>query len=339
MFDQIISLENLFSAWREFKKGKESKLDVQAFALNPENQIYKLHNELKNNCYRHSDYTTFYVTDPKLRTINKALVLDRVLHHAIFRVIEAVFEKKFIFDSYSSRKEKGTHKAVHRLRYFAWKLSKNNTRTVWVLKCDIRKFFDSVDHDILLNLIEKVIQEKDLIALLEEIIESFNTNQLKNEPRRGIPLGNLTSQLFSNVYLNALDQFVKRNLKEKYYIRYADDFVILSTDVKHLEKLIPTLAHFLKKELRLQLHSDKIVLRKFSQGIDFLGYVVFPYHIILRTKTKKRMLRKIRAKKYLLSGSEEDQQSFKQMVQSYLGILSHCRGAEIKKEIDKIIDS
>ncbi|PIZ00550.1 hypothetical protein COY62_02000, partial [bacterium (Candidatus Howlettbacteria) CG_4_10_14_0_8_um_filter_40_9] len=287
------------------------------------------------------NYTTFYITDPKLRTINKAQVCDRVLHHGIFRVLEPIFEKKFIFDSYSSRKEKGTHKAISRFRYFAWKLSKNNTKTVWVLKCDVRKFFDSVDHEILLRLISKVIKDAKVVNLLEEIIGSFKANlkQGSFNEERGIPLGNLTSQLFSNIYLNALDQFAKRELEEKYYVRYADDFVFLGTELNHLESLVSKLEVFLQNELHLELHPNKIIFRKFSQGIDFLGYVVFPHHTVLRTKTKKRMIRKINEKKNSLNGKHKDDDSFNQSVQSYLGMLTHCRGERIRKEVDKIIQS
>jgi retron-type reverse transcriptase len=276
-----------------------------------------------------------------LRHIHKACVRDRVLHHAIIRIIEPIFEKTFIFDSYSSRKGKGAYKAILRLRQFAWKLSKNNTITVWVLKCDIRKYFDSVDHQIIFSLLRAKIDDLNVLYLLKNIIESYSSRldllQSKSKKRRGMPLGNLTSQLFSNIYLNPLDHFVKRKLKEKYYIRYADDFLIISRDRSRLKKLILIIKIFLENVLKLELHPKKIELRKWSRGIDFLGYISFPHHTVLRTKTKRRMIRKIKHNIQLLNNGEIVKESFDQSTQSYLGLLKHCRSFSIYQQILKLI--
>lgn len=218
----------------------------------------------------------------------------------------------------------------------AWKLSKNNTKTVWFLKCDISKFFDSVNHEILLKLISLRIQDKNLLELLEKIIQSYQTRN-NNSENYGIPLGNLTSQLFSNIYLNFLDQFIKRKLSEKCYVRYADDFVILSYDKTHLENLIPKLREFLKTELKLLLHSKKILIRRWDQDIDFLGYELFPHHIVLRTKTKRRILRKILHNRQLLTKDLIATKSFNQSVQSYLGVLKHCCGYKLQRIIKIMI--
>lgn len=333
IFYRIISPENLFLAWNEFKKGKENKLDVQKFFLNAEDNIFALHYRLKNNAYFHSHYTAFYVRDPKLRHIHKAKVADRVLHHAVMRIIEPIFEKTFIFDSYSSRKNKGTHMAVKRLRHFAWKLSKNSTETVWFLKADIRKFFDSIDHDILLDLVKNRIKDEKAIALIEKIIRSFAF-----EKDRGIPLGNLTSQLFSNVYLNELDQFVKRKLKARYYIRYADDFVVIGKDAAYLKSISVLIERFLREKLSLQMHPQKIIIKKWSHGVDFLGYVSFPHYAILRAKTKRRMLRKIHDRYDKLRNGIIIQEFFGRTVNSYLGILKHCRGYGNEKKIKEILN-
>jgi len=319
IFDKIISLDNLFLAWREFKRGKENKKDVQEFALNPEDNIFNLHRRLKNNNYLHSNYKSFYVCDPKLRHIHKASVIDRILHHAMVKIIEPIFEKSFIFDSYSNRKNKGTHRAIKRLKIFAWKLSRNNTKNVWVLKCDIKKFFENVNHDILIGLIKKKISNNQVIELISKIIYSF-----KGENKKGIPLGNLTSQIFSNVYLNELDQFIKRKLRIKYYLRYTDDFVILSDDDKNFHGLILKINEFLESKLDLQIHPQKVMIKKWKQGIDFLGYVDFPYYNILRTKTKNRILKRIKNSNY-------------QSIQSYFGVLKHCRSSRIKTKIEFII--
>lgn len=328
LFERTFSLESIFAAWQEFKSGKERKLDVQRFSLNCEDSLFALHSRLLVRQYCHSVYTSFYIHDPKLRSIHKACVADRVVHHAIIQAIEDLFEKTFIFDSYSSRKDKGTHRAVKRLQKFIWKLSQNNTKTVWVLKCDVKKFFDSVDHGILLQLVRQKVHDPHLMKVITDIINSFHRTNGK-----GIPLGNVTSQLFSNVYLNELDHYMKRVLQVKHYIRYADDFILLSRDRQPLANLIPIIEQFLSDRLQLQLHHTKTILRKSHQGIDFLGYIVFPHHIVLRTKTKQRMFRKMTLKKQLLDTGIISQESFDQALQSYLGILKHCRGRGISKEI------
>jgi retron-type reverse transcriptase len=320
IFEEIISLENLFLAWQEFKKGKIGKTDVQSFNLFLEDNIFNLYYQLVNKTYRHSNYTSFYIKDPKLRHIHKACVRDRVLHHAIFRILYPIFDNSFIFDSYSCRNNKGTHKAINRLDCFARKANKNNAKTIYILKLDIKKFFDSIDHNVLLFLIKKKIKDKNAVWLIEIIINSFST-----ESSKGIPLGNITSQLFANIYLNELDYYIKHNLRIKYYIRYCDDFVILDDNKEYLDKLIPIIDSFLKERLKLSLHPDKIIIKKHHQGIDFLGYVSFPCHKILRTKTKRRMFKRIRQR--------INSESFEQTFQSYLGVLKHCNGYKLKKEL------
>ena len=325
IFKEIISLGNLFSAWREFKKGKRNKIDIQQFEFNLEDNLFKLHLELSAKIYQHSHYTAFNVCDPKPRRIHKAIVRDRVLHHAIFRILYPIFDKSFIFDSYSCRTGKGTHRAVKRLEKFCQQLSKNNTKNIFALKCDIKKFFASVDQEILLELIKKKIVDKNAVWLIKKIIKSFKS---------GLPLGNVTSQLFANIYLNELDQFVKHMLKAKYYLRYCDDFIILSDNAGYLQNLIPAINNFLQENLNLCLHPNKIIIRKYRQGVDFLGYVVLPYYKILRTKTKKRMFKKIEKKFKDLEEGLISKESSNQSLQSYFGILKHCEGYKIKKIIN-----
>lgn len=334
LFAEIICLENLFFAWNEFKRGKEQKIDVQKFALEVEDHLFDLYDELLGGTYQHSAYEAFYVCDPKLRHIHKPAVRDRVLHHAIVMAIEPLFENVFIFNSYSSRKNKGTHRAVGRLRRFAWRLSHNNTKTVWILHCDVRRFFDSVDHDMLLHLMRQKVNDHKVMGLIEQIVRSFEIT-----PGKGIPLGNLTSQLFSNIYLNQLDQFITKTMGLQGYIRYADDVAFVGRSKIFLESLIPIVQDFLENKLKLTLHPRKIVLRKWHQGVDFLGYVIFPHYTILRTKTKHRMLRRLTAKRYAVEQGLLDQDSYAQCVQSYLGMLKHCRGWRIEKMVAKILSS
>lgn len=215
----------MFLAWNEFKRGKSKKRDVREFELSLEDNIFQLHADLVAGIYRHSPYMAFYITDPKLRHIHKAEVLDRVLHHAIFKILYPIFDPTFIFDSYSCRFGKGTHQAVKRFQKFTETLSRNNSRDIFVLKCDIKKFFDSVRHGILLDLVQEKIKDDDALRLVKKVISSF-----EKTPGAGLPIGNVTSQLFANVYLNKLDYFIKHNLRAAYYIRYCDDFIILDTD-------------------------------------------------------------------------------------------------------------
>ncbi|OGZ79164.1 MAG: hypothetical protein A2358_04195 [Candidatus Staskawiczbacteria bacterium RIFOXYB1_FULL_37_44] len=318
-FEDIISVENLLEAWQEFLRGKRSKPDVQEFQLRLMDNIFDLHYSLKNNLYKHGGYQEFKINDPKPRTIHKASVRDRLLHHAVYRTLYPFFNKSFISDSFSCRNSKGTHKAINRFREFTNIVSKNNTRTCWILKCDIKKFFASVDQEILLRILEKHIrlsrdnQRQSILDLLNEIIFSFKPN--------GLPLGNLTSQLFANVYLNELDQFLKHKLKVKYYIRYADDFVIFSENKKYLENLIPQMQDFLQNELKLIIHPNKIFIKTLNSGMDYLGWINFFNFRILRTKTKKRMLNRIK------------ENPKPEVVSSYMGMLKHGNGYKIFKEL------
>ena len=288
LYPQISSIENLFQAWEEFKKGKHKKIDVGIFERNLEDSLFSIHKELIAKTYKHRSYTGFHITDPKQRHIHKAEVRDRIVHHLLFKVLNPLFDATFISDSYSCRKGYGTHKGFKKLVIYTRKVSKNYTRNCWALKCDIKKFFDSVDHDILLQIIKRKIKDEDALRLVEEIIRSYKTSLGK-----GIPIGNLTSQLFANIYLNELDHYVKQKLRVKYYLRYADDFIILSTDQWVLENQAVFINRFLHNKLRLELHPKKTTFRKFSWGIDFLGYVALPHYQVLRVKTKKRIVRKI----------------------------------------------
>lgn len=333
-FEKIISIDNLLEAWREFEKGKRNRKDVQEFSLHLMDNILSLHNDLLNHTYKHSGYQAFKINDPKPRDIHKAEVRDRLLHHAIYKILYPFFDKTFINDSYSCRLNKGTHKAVDRFNYFVRKVSNNNNCECWILKSDIRKFFASIDHRILLNILAEYIPDQNILWLLGKIVFSFNTKS-----GVGLPLGNLTSQLFVNIYMNKFDQFIRHKLKVKKYIRYADDFVIIDSNLEYLKNIVNLTGHFLNTKLSLELHPQKTEIRKFRQGIDFLGYVVFPYYRILRTKTKKRMFRKIKENKARLNQGLITKESFNQSLQSYYGLLKHCRGYKLKREVDEFINS
>ena len=336
IFDQSVSVENLLSAWHKFKQGKMKKKDVMEFHLHLEKNIFELHDELISEQYKHRKYHAFYIQDPKLRHIHKAEVRDRIVHQTIYTELTKIFEPTFIHDSYSCREGKGTHKAVKALEIIGRQMTHNYTAPCYVLKCDIRRFFDSVDHQILLEILSRKIKDERFLHLCQEIITSFAGYKDYVRTGAGIPIGNLTSQIFANIYLNELDQYLKQKLKEKFYIRYADDFVILSPDKKHLREIQLEIENFLKEKLRMELHPDKVFLRNFYQGIDFLGYILFPKHKVLRTKTKWRMLKKMDRNFAGFIREELGFESMNQVFQSYFGIMSHgnCRRltSDIKKE-------
>lgn len=305
--EDITSTENLLGAWREFLRGKRGKRDVQEFQRELMDNVLALHGELANGTYRHGGYYAFKISDPKPRDIHKALVRDRLVHHALYRQLYPFFDRTWIADSYSCRLGKGTHRASKVFRKYALQVSRNGTRTCWILKCDIRKFFASIDHAVLLKILSAYLPDKRTLGLLEEIIRSFSGKT----PDVGLPLGNLTSQLLVNVYMNEFDQFVKHRLKAKRYVRYADDFAFLSHDRRELEAFLPRVRDFLGTNLKLSLHPDKVSIKTLASGVDFLGWVQFEDHCVLRPATRRRMVRN-------LAGGRTEQK-----VRSYRGLLSH----------------
>jgi len=325
-FADIISVENLLEAWKEFLLGKKQKKDVHIFQMRLMDNIFQLHHELFNHTWKHGGYQAFKINDPKPRDIHKATVRDRLLHHAIYRKLYPFFAKTFIADSYSCQLNKGTHRAINKFRKFVNIVSKNNTQTCWILKCDIQKFFANINHKILLNILTEYIPDENILRLLEDVIKSFET-----KPGVGLSLGNLTSQLFVNIYLNEFDQFVKHKLKAKYYLRYCDDFVIFSEDKAWLEKQTSLIAELLKESLGLGLHPNKVSIETLASGVDFLGMNNFSHHKILRTKTKNRMFTKLNEKHTQLQNRTISKEKFDQSLQSYLGILRHCKGHKIEK--------
>ena len=321
-FEDIISVDNLLLAWQEFIRGKRNKKDVCEFSFCLMNNILSLQEDLKNHTYKHGGYQCFKINDPKPRIIHKASVRDRLLHHAVYRILYPFFDKTFTSDSFSCRNDRGTHKAINRFREFSYIVSKNNTKTCWVLKCDVKKFFASVNQDILISILEQQIPDKDIVNLLKEIIFSFKST--KNEV--GLPLGNLTSQLFANVYMNEFDYFVKHKLKVKCYVRYADDFVVLSESKEYFKNIVEPISKFLQNELRLTLHPGKIFIRTLSSGVDFLGWNNFFDHRILRKITKLRALKNI-----------EKNSCDYATLNSYFGLLKHGNAHKVRESVLRLI--
>lgn len=282
-----------------------------------EDNLFSLYDDLISGKYKHSTYEYFTVFDNKKRDIHKAIIRDRIVHQIIFDYLESIFEPVFIGDSYSSRKNKGSHQAVKTFRYFAKLASSGNKKPCLVLKCDIKKYFGSIKSEILLKIIAKKVLDKKILQIISLVVYSFS------DYGGGIPLGNITSQVFANIYLNELDVFIKQELKARFYVRYNDDFLVLDNSQNRLEQYLPQIRNFLEVELQLQIPAHKASIRKLYWGVDFLGYTILPDVVLLRDKTKRKMFDNL---------TEEN-------AVSYLGMLSHCNSFNLKQKIISIFNN
>ena len=300
LFHRVASFENLLLAWRKARRSKRDKAEVFRFEYDLEHELLGLERSLRAGSWRPGPYRSFYIYEPKKRLISAAPFRDRVVHHAICNVIEPLFEERFIHDTYSCRHGKGQHGALDRFTRFA-------RRYPYVLKADVMKYFPSIDHEILLGIIEHRVRDARLMDLIRRIVQSgsgldapettpacFPGDDLFSTFRtRGLPIGNLTSQLFANIYLDPLDHFVKEDLGIKGYVRYCDDFVLFDESRTALSRLADTIRTFVVS-LRLRLHDRKTVVYRVDRGVPFLGFVVFPDHRRLLRRSVLRARRRFR---------------------------------------------
>ena len=283
LFFEFSSFENLHRAYLNARKQKRYRKDILEYGFFLEKNLVFLRKELLLGSYRHGAYKSFIVTDSKKRKIEVAPFRDRVVHHAVCSIIEPIFERSFIYDSYACRKGKGNHIAVRRARSFMQSSTNSYRGKAYFIQSDIKKYFDSVRHDILLSLIEKKVKDKKLFWVIEEIVGSKRGNL-------GIPIGNLTSQLFANIYLNELDHFIKDKLGVRQYIRYMDDFFIFSKNPKILLEWRKKIKEFLSFNLGLLLHKKRNGVQSIAR-MDFLGYVISRHFTKLRKSTVSRIFR------------------------------------------------
>jgi RNA-directed DNA polymerase len=290
LYIQLASFDSLYHAYLAARKGKRNRAEVAAFTFNLEDELFALQAELRAFMYVPGAYRSFVVHEPKRRLISAAPFRDRVVHHALVQVIEPLFERRFIFDSYANRKGRGTHAALDCFTYFA-------RRFRYVLPCDVREFFPSIDHAILRGQLAHVIRDDSTLWLCDRILDSgagvlageytpvcFSGDDLFALARpRGLPIGNLTSQFWANVYLDPLDQFIKRRLSCKAYLRYVDDFALFSDDKRELAAWRKAVIER-SAALRLTLHEERAQARLVSEGISFLGFRVFPDHRRLNSR-------------------------------------------------------
>jgi RNA-directed DNA polymerase len=334
-YEQICDYDNLFSAYEKARKGKTQKDYVIEFEANLKNNLLQLRNELLLHAYKPRPLTTFILRDPKTRKISKSDFRDRVIHHAVCNSIEPVFDRTFIHDSYANRIGKGTLNAVKRFNYFKKKVSKNDTRPCYVLKADVRKYFDSVDHTILLSILKNRINDTRVLWLIEVILKNHQTK----EKGKGMPLGNLTSQFLANVYLNELDQFVKHELKARYYIRYVDDFVILNATKSVLVDYKEKIDKFLKEKLVLVLHPDKSRIITVRNGIGFLGFRIFCHHKLIRKKNLWKFERKCKRHQKLYNKGLIDRDKIVAWFEGWLAYIAHANTYKYRRHITRIFNN
>jgi len=327
IYYKIYKWENLFLAFKKARKKKSKKQYVKTFEKNLVENLQQLQFELMTKTYKPNPLKTFILRDPKTRKISVSDFRDRIIHHALCNIIEPIFQKTFIHDSCASQKGKGNLFAIKRYYKFLRKVTKNGKTKGWFnnsqvvgycLKADIKHYFQEVNHKILLSIVNKKIPDRNTIQLITSILKNNNNKEA------GMPLGNLTSQFSANVYLNELDYFIKHELKVKYYIRYVDDFIILSRDKSQLTLLITKIEYFLQEKLSLNLHSQKTHMVRLSQGIDFLGFRNYYYNQLLR----KRNIRKMQAKVKEYEEGTISQDKFNKI---YQGWIARTRQANIFK--------
>lgn len=312
LYGQITDYQNLVQAHLKARRGKSHYTDVRRINADPERYLKALQDVLIRKTYQTSQYTTKTVYEPKERLIYKLPYYpDRIVHHAVMNIMQPIWDKTFISDVYSAIPERGIHAGLFRLREFL----RNKNETEYCLKFDISKFYPSVDHDILLSLIRKKIKCQDTMWLLEEIVRSPGGS-------KNIPIGNYLSQYFANIYLNEFDHWLKERRGARYYIRYGDDGVILSSDRKYLVGLMKDIESYLRNKLELVINPKSRIIHVDSQGIDFLGYRTYRSYSLLRKSNVVRLKRRVNA---IVSRPEDfGAQHIVSSIVSILGWLSYC---------------
>ncbi len=341
----MFTFNQLYYCYLKCRKNKRNTINQLAFEVNAEQNLLRLEEELNNRTYLPARSICFVVDRPKLREIFAADFRDRVVHHVLVDHLEPIAEPKFIYDSYACRKNKGTHGAVKRLQGFTRSVTENNSKRAYCLQLDVRSFFVTINKDILFDLVMKYTKDPDMIWLATVVIYNDCTENckmtkgkdlikhipehktlFKQTKNKGLPIGNLTSQFFANMYLNELDQFVKHTLRCRYYVRYSDDFLILHREKDRLEKWKKEVGLFLKDKLDLALNTHKTTIQPASNGIDYLGYIVRPFYILVRRRVVNNL------KKKILNGTLN-----KQSYVSYMGHFKHANAYKLKQHIKTMI--
>jgi len=357
-----INIAELFQAYYDCRSNKRHTLNALAFEMNYESKLLKLCEEINNGTYTQGRSIAFIVNKPVKREIFAADFRDRIIHHLIINKFNPLFERQFIYDSYSCRIDKGTHFGIKRINKFIRQCSCNYTKDAYILKLDIEGFFMHIDKNILFNRLQLFVSEKytepdkELLVELckkvifnnpvENCIIKGNRTDWDDLPATkslfhslvncGLPIGNLTSQIFANFYLDSFDHYMKHELQIRYYGRYVDDFVIIHPDKEYLKSLVIQLSNFLLSTLKLNLHPKKIYLQHYTKGVKFLGAVIKPHRIYIANRTKGNFYKAIEKQNKIARNrkpTKEEQKKFLSSMNSYLGIMKHYKTYKLKKKM------
>jgi len=339
LYSQIYDFENLRSAFCKARRGKRQRPEVAAFEYHLEEELWRLHGALRDKTYTPGPYRHFYIIERKKRKISAAPFRDRVVHHALCAIIEPLFERRFIYDSYACRKEKGVHRAADRAQVFA-------RQNAYVFKGDVRQFFPSVDHALLRERLARLIGDPDVLWLCDRILATgagvleseyemqwFPNDDLWAVARaRGLPIGNQTSQFWGNVYLDSLDQFIKRTLKCRGYVRYADDILLFHPDKRILHQWRQAIDEHLAT-LRLVLHPRKAIVSPTRDGFDFVGYRIFPTHRRLRKDNVRAFARRLRGMRHAYWRGELTLKDIQPRVKSWVAHAKHADTYRLRQRL------
>lgn len=321
----VIELENLYRAFLRASARKRHRRAVREFEFHLETRLREIRREVEAGAYRWGPYRRFLICDPKRREIRAAPLRDRVLHHAIVDVVDPIFERGFISDTYACIRGRGQHRAFERYRRFA----RSRRGQGYVLKCDIAGYFRSVDHEVLLGLLGRRIGDPRLLALLESLVAHG-----AEAPGVGMPIGSLTSQMFANLYLDPLDHFVKEGLRVRHYLRYMDDFVLLLDDRAQARRRLAEIEAFLRERLRLRLNPRRRQVAPLASACDFLGYV---HHPDGRTRVRRRSVQRLRRRIATLDEGlgtgRTDWLAARSSLASWIGLAGHADAFRLSRTI------
>lgn len=347
------SISKLFEAYYDCRKHKRNTMQAIDFEFELEKNIFELYEEIANNTYEIGKSICFIVTEPKPREVWAGAFRDRIVHHLIYNAIKERFINRFILDTYSCIPKRGTLKGAIQAKKYAKEITRNYSQKAYFLKADIGNFFNSIDKEILYNEICKYVFEPWLLNLIKKVLfhDPKNNVYMKSplwlydllpkykslfntDPQKGLPIGNLTSQFFSNVYLNPLDQFVKHKLKCKYYCRYVDDMLLMDKDAGYLNYAYAEINKFLQNNLALSLNHKKKNMNTLCKGFDFVGHVIKPNSLHLRTRIIKKSFNTV--KKWEKDKNRFDPKvlnKFRNQINSYLGMYKHVNGYNLRKKL------
>ena len=323
LFERVIAWPTLLAAAHRARRGKGDRLEVARFLFHLESNLLSLQRELRSGDYRMQPYRAFEIREPKRRRICAAHFRDRVVHHAVCGVLDPIFEAGSISDTYACRRGKGTHAAVRRLQGFS-------RRWPYVLMCDVRRYFETLDHQVLKSLCRRKLKDKALLDLLDRIIDHPLPG---GSPGKGVPIGNLTSQYFANRYLGELDHYVKDRLRLPGYVRYMDDFAVFAEDKPRLHRTLASIREFLRENLRLELREERTLVAPVTRGVPFLGFRVFPGLVRLDGRKLARLRRRVRRREadYRLGRIDED--TLARSVRGMAGHVAHVDSLQVRRQV------